>query len=149
MDRPVKRILMADDDRDYFQFLQRAIKESGSTAELTGVEDGEQCLRYLRREPPYQDPPPPFPDLLLLDLNMPKKNGFETLREIRTHPSISRLPVIVMTISRAAEDIAMAYALGATSFITKPSDYTQLVEMARALSRYWFDTVLLPRKLPE
>jgi len=106
------------------------------------VEDGEKLLAYLRRSGAYADPQiSPRPGLILLDLNMPRKDGREALREIKNDPALKRIPVVVLTTSWAEEDICRTYDLGANSFITKPVTFEGLVVVMKNLVHYWFELV--------
>ena len=137
-------ILIADDDADDRLFMGQALRQNGYTQTVQFVEDGEELMDYLRREGPYQEQNAPWPDLLILDLNMPRKNGFQALREIKEDPRLRRLPVVVMTTSTADEDVVKTYNLGVNSFINKPFNFNRLVEMVGALKMYWMETVKLP-----
>ena len=137
-------ILIADDDTDDRLFMERALRQSGYTQAIQFVEDGEELMDYLHRKGRYTDENAPWPDLLVLDLNMPRKNGFQALREIKEDIKLRRLPVVVMTTSSADEDIVKTYNLGVNSFVTKPFNFNRLVEMVGALKTYWMDTVKLP-----
>ena len=123
-------ILMADDDADDRMLAKDALEESRVLNDLRFVEDGEQLIDYLFRRGPYADPESsPRPGLILLDLNMPRKDGREALREIKEHPELRRIPIIIMTTSQAEEDIYRSYDLGANSFITKPVTFERLVDL--------------------
>jgi CheY-like chemotaxis protein len=138
-------ILMADDDLDDRTFAKTAFERSRPTAKIHFVEDGEELLDYLTRRGPYADPArSPWPDLVLLDLNMPKKTGYEILQEIRSNPRLKRLPVVVFTTSQSEADVVRCYELGSNSFITKPATFEKLVEATHTISKYWLDTVELP-----
>ena len=137
-------ILIADDDSDDRLFMERALRQSGYTQIIQFVEDGEELMEYLNREGRYSEQNAPWPDLLILDLNMPRKNGFQALSEIKDNTRFRRLPVVVMTTSSADEDILKTYNLGVNSFVTKPFNFNRLVEMVTALKTYWMDTVKLP-----
>ncbi|GAB3735421.1 response regulator [Spirosoma lituiforme] len=137
-------ILIADDDSDDRLFMERALRQSGYTQTVQFVEDGEELMEYLNRSGRYANQNLPWPDLLILDLNMPRKNGFQALREIKDDSRLRRLPVVVMTTSSADEDILKTYTLGVNSFVTKPFNFNRLVEMVGALKTYWMDTVKLP-----
>jgi CheY-like chemotaxis protein len=142
-------ILLADDDPDDRLLVKEALLECGAPPSLAGamrsVADGEELLDYLLRQGRYTDPASsPRPDLVLLDLNMPRKDGREALREIRAHPSLRRLPVVVFTTSRADTDIALIYELGANSFVTKPVAFDALLHTLRQLAGYWLEVVELP-----
>ena len=137
-------ILIADDDHDDRLFMEQAMRQNGYTQTIRFVEDGEELMEYLRREGRYSESNAPWPNLLILDLNMPRKNGFQALGEIKDDLKLRRLPVIVMTTSSADEDIIKTYNLGVNSFVTKPFNFNRLVEMVGALKTYWMDTVKLP-----
>jgi CheY-like chemotaxis protein len=137
-------ILIADDDTDDRLFMDKALRQSGYTQNVQFVEDGEELMEYLRREGRYNEHNAPWPNLLILDLNMPRKNGFQALNEIKDDPQLRRLPVVVMTTSSADEDVLKTYNLGVNSFVTKPFNFNRLVEMVGALKTYWIDTVKLP-----
>ena len=137
-------ILIADDDTDDRLFMDRAFRQSGYTQIIQFVEDGEDLMNYLRREGRYNEQNAPWPNLLILDLNMPRKNGFQALSEIKDDPKLRRLPVVVMSTSSADEDVLKTYNLGVNSFLTKPFNFNRLVEMVGALKTYWMDTVKLP-----
>lgn len=138
-------ILVAEDDADDRMLLQDAFEESRLSNDLRFVEDGEQLISYLRREGEYADPSKyPFPGLILLDLNMPKLDGREALKIIKTDPSLQRIPIIALTTSNAEEDIVRTYGLGVSSFICKPVTFDRLVEVVKALSAYWIEIVELP-----
>jgi len=143
--RPIN-ILLADDDADDRMLAREALEESRLVNELRFVEDGEQLLDYLYRRGEYADPAKsPRPGLILLDLNMPRKDGREALREIKADPVLRQIPVVVLTTSKAEEDIYRTYDLGVNSFITKPVDFEGLVQVMKALGRYWFEIVELPQ----
>jgi CheY-like chemotaxis protein len=138
-------ILMADDDADDRELTRDALAESRLINELHFVEDGVQLLDYLHRRGAYSRPgAAPRPGVILLDLNMPRKDGREVLREIKADPDLRKIPVVVLTTSKADEDIAQSYDLGANSFISKPVTFDGLVEVVRGLGKYWFDIVELP-----
>lgn len=144
--RPIV-ILMADDDEDDRLLAKDALEESRVKNDLFFVEDGAELLEYLRREGPYADPAKaPRPGVILLDLNMPRKDGREALQEIKADPTLRRIPVVVMTTSREDEDILNSYDLGASGFITKPVTFEGLVEVMKALGRYWIEIVELPHQ---
>jgi CheY-like chemotaxis protein len=138
-------ILLADDDADDRMLTKEALDESRVANELRVVEDGEQLMDYLHRRGRFADPQTsPHPGLILLDLNMPRKDGREALREIKGDASLRHIPVVVLTTSKAEEDIYRTYDLGVNSFITKPVTFDGLVAVMRALGRYWFEIVELP-----
>ncbi len=138
-------ILMADDDDDDRLLANDALAESGIEGQLRFVGNGEELLDYLSHRGEYQAlTSAPRPDLILLDLNMPRKDGREALREIKANPELRRIPIVVLTTSRADTDIGIIYELGANSFITKPFQFEALVEVMKVIGRYWFQTVELP-----
>jgi two-component system response regulator len=138
-------ILMADDDADDRMLTRDALEESRVLNELRFVEDGEELMEYLTRKGKYADvKDSPRPGLILLDLNMPKKDGREALKEIKSDPNLRRIPVVIMTTSKAEEDIFRSYDFGASSFITKPVTFDRLVELMRTLGEYWVEFVELP-----
>lgn len=137
-------ILVAEDDPDDRLLIHEAFDESRLVNELHFVEDGEELLDYLLHQNKYADTAAPYPGLILLDLNMPRKDGREALAEIKLHPKLRRIPVVVMTTSKAEEDILRTYDLGVSSFIVKPVTFDSLVDIIRALGRYWFEIVELP-----
>lgn len=136
---------MADDDADDRVLTRDALQESRVINDLRFVEDGEELLDYLQRRGKYADENEyPRPGLILLDLNMPKKDGREALKEIKADPELRRIPIVVMTTSQAEEDIYRSYDLGASSFITKPVTFERLVELMRTMGQYWVEFVELP-----
>lgn len=138
-------ILMAEDDPDDRLLSEEALEEARLANELRFVEDGEQLMDYLYRRGDYAAPgAAPRPGLILLDLNMPRKDGREALEEIRSDPDLRPIPVVVLTTSKAEEDILYSYDLGVQGYITKPVRFEELIEVMRALGRYWFDIVELP-----
>lgn len=137
-------ILMADDDADDRMLTRDALAESRVLNELRFVEDGEELMDYLKRRGKFADADVPRPGLILLDLNMPKKDGREALKEIKSDPDLRRIPIVVMTTSKAEEDIFRSYDFGASSFITKPVTFDRLVELMKALGDYWVEFVELP-----
>jgi len=142
--RPIV-ILMADDDADDRMLTKDALTESRVLNDLRFVEDGEELLDYLKGRGAYTDRErAPRPGLILLDLNMPKKDGREALKEIKADPELRRIPVVVMTTSKAEEDVYRSYDLGASSFITKPVTFDRLVELMRTMGQYWVEFVELP-----
>jgi CheY-like chemotaxis protein len=146
--RPIT-ILLADDDQDDCLLTREALDESRLANDLRVVGDGEELLEYLRREGRYADPASaPQPGLILLDLNMPRKDGREALKEIKADPALRSIPVVVLTTSHAEEEIYRSYDLGAASFIAKPVSFEGLVEVMRGLGRYWFEIVDLPAASP-
>lgn len=140
-------ILLTDDDEEDLQMTVEALRESRLGNDLRTTRDGEELMDYLLRRGRYADPSDaPIPGLILLDLNMPKKDGREALAEIKANPGLRRIPVIVLTTSKAEEDIFRSYDLGVNSFIMKPVTFAGLVEAMKVLSRYWFEIVELPHE---
>jgi CheY-like chemotaxis protein len=137
-------LLLADDDSDDRLLIQDAMSECQWSGELRCVEDGEELLDYLLRRGKYAGIDTPRPGIILLDLNMPRKDGREALREIKADPALRRIPVVVLTTSKADTDIASLYDLGASSFISKPVQFEGLVNVIRLIGQYWFKAVELP-----
>lgn len=139
-------ILMADDDVDDRMLAADAMQESRLGNALRFVEDGQELMDYLTRSGQYATADAPRPGLILLDLNMPRKDGRQALREIKNNPALRRIPVVILTTSKAEEDVLRSYDLGANSFIQKPVTFDGLVEIVRTLDRYWFSIVELPHE---
>ena len=145
MKRRVLTILMADDDEDDCLLAQEALIESHLANNLHIVCDGEQLMDYLYRRDKYRDIDlSPRPGLILLDLNMPKKDGREALKQIKADANLRQIPIVILTTSKADEDIYRSYDLGANSFITKPVTFSGLVEVMKTIGKYWFEIVELP-----
>ena len=139
-------ILLADDDPDDRQLTRDAFVENRLANELDCVEDGEELMDYLRRRGRYSNMNgDPLPGLILLDLNMPRKDGREALKEIKADPALRRIPIVVLTTSKAEEDILRSYDLGVNSYVTKPVTFKSLVELIKVLGQYWFEVVRLPQ----
>lgn len=138
-------ILIADDDPDDRRLTQEAFEENHLANDLRFVEDGEELLDYLNRRGKYAaEGAAPIPGLILLDLNMPRKDGREALQEIKSDPRLRNIRVVVMTTSKAEEDVLRSYNLSAASYITKPVTFDRLVEVIRTLGKYWLEIVELP-----
>lgn len=138
-------ILLADDDEDDRLLTQEALVECRLANEVDFVVDGEDLMDYLYRRGRYQYlAHSPLPGLILLDLNMPRKDGREALKEIKADPNLRRIPVVVLTTSKAEEDVLRTYELGVNSFIIKPVTFESLVEVVKVLAKYWFEIVELP-----
>lgn len=148
MNAPVKSnlILMAEDDSDDRLLVRDALAESGSTLDLAFVGDGVELMDYLHQRNKFDGAPAPKPGLIILDLNMPKKDGREALREIKAEPELKRIPVVILTTSTADLDVARTYGLGANSFISKPVAFDTLVKIMKSIGEYWFNVVVLPVK---
>jgi CheY-like chemotaxis protein len=144
-------ILMADDDEDDRVLTAGALKRSRVINDIRFVVDGEDLMHYLHGRGAYGPGglPAPRPGLILLDLNMPKKDGREALAEIKRDPSLRRIPVVVLTTSKAEEDIFRTYDLGVNSFVTKPVTFEELASVMGTLACYWFDLVELPEEGPD
>ena len=132
-------LLLAEDDPEDQLLFRKAFEIARLNPRLRIVNDGVELMDYLRRRASYAAVQ--RPDLLLLDLNMPRKDGREALAEIKNDPDLRRIPVVVMTTSAAEQDIRRAYELGANSYIEKPATFSGLVEILQTLGRYWFDVV--------
>jgi CheY-like chemotaxis protein len=139
-------ILLADDDEEDRELARDALQDSRLANEMKFVHDGQDLLDYLRREGRWADPSvdAPRPGIILLDLNMPKKDGREALAEIKADESLRRIPIVVLTTSKDEEDVLRTYDLGVNSFITKPVTFAGLVEVMRTWTRYWLEIVELP-----
>lgn len=138
-------ILYADDDPEDRMLVKEAWEESRVANVMAFVEDGEELMDYLRRQGKYTEiADSPLPGLILLDLNMPKKDGREALKEIKSDPRLRAIPIVILTTSKAEEDVFRAYDLGVNSFIVKPVTFQSLVDLTLTLNRYWFEIVELP-----
>ncbi len=141
---PSITILTAEDDPDDRILVKDAFLESGQHNTLRFVQDGDELLLYLHQQGTYANQgSAPRPDLILLDLNMPHKDGRQSLAEIKADPNLRRIPVVVLTASRADEDILSTYTLGGAGFIIKPDTFQGLVEVVKGLNQYWFEVVEL------
>lgn len=135
-----RSILVADDDPEDCLLIKDALEESECSCEIIFVSNGEELLRKLQG-------PMPAPDLILLDLNMPRKDGREVLRELKEDPELKQIPVVILTTSNLQEDVQECYSLGVNSYITKPASFRSLVDMMKCIHRYWFGLVKLPENL--
>jgi CheY-like chemotaxis protein len=143
-------ILMADDDEDDILLTQKALMKGRLLNTLYSVKDGEELLDYLFRRGAYTDETTaPRPGIILLDLNMPRKDGREALKEIKSHEELKDIPIVVFSTSKAEEDIYRSYKLGVNSFITKPVTFETLIEVMQMLGKYWFEIVTLPSEMKE
>ena len=138
-------ILMADDDDDDRRLTREALLEGRLANDLRFVENGEELMEYLRRQGKFAGTEVPRPGLILLDLNMPRKDGRTVLKEIKSDPELRQIPVVVLTTSQADEDIYKSYDLGVNSYIVKPVTFDALVDILQTLEKYWFEIVELPR----
>lgn len=143
-EKPIQ-ILVTEDDEDDKLLILKAFERTLPKENVTCVEDGEALLKYLKRVAPYDDLEKyPKPDIILLDLNMPRKDGREALAEIKSNDDFKSIPVIIFTTSNSAHDIQVTYKMGSSSFITKPGSFEGLVKVAEEIKSYWSKTVLLP-----
>jgi len=141
-------ILMAEDDADDRLLVQDALAECGLVTDVRFVEDGVELMDYLSRKHEFSSPASsPWPGLIILDLNMPRMDGREALKELKAHPEWRKIPVVVLTTSTAEPDIERVYALGANSFISKPVSFEVLVGLMKTVVDYWFKVVVLPIKM--
>ncbi|MFZ2632452.1 MAG: response regulator [Desulfosalsimonadaceae bacterium] len=137
-------ILLVEDNPGDVRLAKEALKESKVMNKLYVVEDGVEAMSFLRRQDKYADAP--YPDLILLDLNLPRKSGREVLVEIKTDENLKRIPVVVLTVSRAEEDILRSYNNYANCYITKPLDFNQFMEVTKSIEDFWLTIVKLPSK---
>jgi CheY-like chemotaxis protein len=136
---------MAEDDADDRLLSQDALREAHLRNELRFVEDGEELIDYLTHQGRYRPPvKAPRPGLILLDLNMPRKDGREALREIKQQPELRSIPIVVLTTSKAEEDVLRSYDLGVSGYVTKPVKFADLISVMQVLGKYWFEIVELP-----
>ncbi|MBY0432327.1 MAG: response regulator [Rhodospirillales bacterium] len=136
-------ILLVEDDPGDARLVKGALAAGKLYCRLHHARDGVEAMAFLRREPPFTEAP--APDLILLDLNMPRKDGREVLRDIKNDPALKEIPTVILTTSDVDRDIVSSYRLGANSFITKPVDVDQFFEAIRSIQHYWFSIVQLPR----
>ena len=139
--RPIEILLVEDNPGDV-RLTREALKEGKVLNELHVVEDGEEALAFLHREGKHAQAA--RPDLILLDLNLPKKDGREVLAEIKEDPSLRRIPVVILTVSKAEEDIIRTYDLHANCYVTKPVDLEQFIEVVKSIEDFWLCVVRLP-----
>lgn len=138
-------ILVADDDPDDRMMTQEALEENHIINQIKFVEDGVDLIDYLRQNGKFNNPTEfPRPDIILLDLNMPKVDGREALKIIKSDPDLCKIPIIVLTTSKSDVDIVKSYDLGVNCFISKPVTFTRFLEVIRTIGQYWFEIVQLP-----
>jgi CheY-like chemotaxis protein len=139
-------ILLAEDREDDVLLIRKAFEKAELANPIYVVRNGEEAVAYLMGDAPFSNRNEyPLPDLLLLDLKMPKLDGFETLLWIRNQPGIRNIPVVILTSSEQSGDVTQAYALGANSFLVKPADFHHSIELVKLLHRYWLRTSRLPQ----
>ena len=139
---PVGLLLVVEDTQADARLLKESFKESGVLVNSTVVEDGEKAMAYLRRQGTFTDAP--RPDLVILDLNIPRKHGHDVLLEIKSDPELKRIPVVVLTTSVAEEDVVKCYDLGANCYVVKPIDLDEYIRTTRALAEFWFTVARFP-----
>ncbi|OFZ89337.1 MAG: response regulator [Betaproteobacteria bacterium RBG_16_64_18] len=137
-------ILLVEDNPGDARLTIEAMREAKVRNRMHVVEDGVEAMEFLRRQGRFGDAP--RPDLILLDLNLPRKDGREVLAEVKTDPDLKRIPVVVLTTSRAEEDVLRAYDLHANCYVTKPVDFEQFMRVVREIDEFWVKVVTLPRK---
>jgi CheY-like chemotaxis protein len=135
-------ILIVEDDLGDVELIKESLKMSKFKVVLSHVSDGQECMEYLRKQGPYSAVKKP--DVVLLDLNLPKKDGRQVLAEMKTDPVLKKIPVVILTTSDNAADINKAYALGANCFVTKPVDFDQIKKIVNEIAEFWFTVVKLP-----
>jgi CheY-like chemotaxis protein len=139
-------VLLVDDDPDDRFLIQEAVSEAGLQIMLEQAQDGQELIDYLCHQGKYTNGRAgPRPDLILLDLNMPRKDGREALAEIKANEKLQMIPIVVLTTSSSPDDIRQAYCLGVSSYLTKPVSFDGLVEMMKVLGEYWFNIAQLPK----
>jgi chemotaxis family two-component system response regulator Rcp1 len=143
--RPAHAILLVEDNPADIKITQRALRESSFPVELLVVRDGQEAVDYLLRKGDHAaDSAWRSPDLILLDINLPRLDGREVLRRIRSDPALKPVPVVVLTTSHRQEDVQEMYAAGANTYIEKPQDFARFVQVLQTIQRYWLDTAILP-----
>ncbi len=138
-------ILLVEDNPADVKITQRALREGGLPVDLLVVRDGQEAVEYLMRQGTYEAQSDwRVPDLILLDINLPRLNGLQVLERIRSTPALRTTPVVVLTTSRRQEDVQQMYAAGANTYIEKPQDFNRFVQVLQTIQRYWLETALLP-----
>jgi len=140
---PIQILLVEDNDGDVFLTME-ALKDAKIANSVHVVHDGVEALEFLRRQGKYATAP--RPDLILLDLNLPRKDGRQVLREIKDDPSLRRIPVVILTTSKGEEDVLRAYDLHANCYITKPVDFNRFMEVVKSIEEFWLTVVRLPEE---
>ena len=139
--KPVEILLVEDNEGDV-GLVEEVFEEAKIRNVIHVAEDGEEAMLFLNKESPYKDAP--TPDIILLDLNLPQKDGREVLEEIKTDENLKRIPVVILTTSKAEEDIVKSYDLHANSYITKPVDFDQFIRVVKSIEDFWLEVVRLP-----
>lgn len=139
--KPIEILLVEDNPGDA-DLAREALEGSKLINQLHVVDDGEKAMQFLHRQPPYADAP--RPDVILLDLNLPKKDGREVLAEIKADPALRQIPVVILTTSRAEEDVLKSYELHANCYITKPINLERFMEVVKSIEDFWLSIVVLP-----
>jgi chemotaxis family two-component system response regulator Rcp1 len=139
--RPAEILLVEDNPGDV-RLTQEALKEGKVLNNLHVVEDGVEAMAFLRQEGQYADAP--RPDVILLDLNLPRKNGREVLAEVKADEDLRRIPVVILTVSQAEEDILKSYDLNGNCYVTKPLDLDQFIKVVKSIEEFWLTIVTLP-----
>ena len=140
-------ILMIDDDEEDFILVNEALKSKGLKVDLYWAEDGDEAMNFLFHRGEYANAP--TPNLILLDLNMPGKNGFEVLRDLKAHAGLRKIPVVILTSSRDERSVSRGYNIGASSFMLKPLTFDEMANAMQSLCEYWFALVELPKAIAE
>ena len=140
-EKPVE-VLLAEDNPGDVMLTKKALEQGKLANNLHVATDGVEALQFLRQEGEYSDEP--RPDLVLLDLNMPRKDGQDVLKELKDDPDLRRIPVVVLTSSESEEDIAKSYELNANAYLTKPVDFDGFIEIVNRMENFWFKVVKLP-----
>lgn len=141
-------IVLTEDDEDDYYLAANALREAGIGERMHRVVDGEELMDYLLQRGRYAGAPGPRPILIFLDMRLPKKSGWEALREIKSDARLKRIPVVVLTTTNTEEEVARAYDLGCNSFFKKPSDLSGYLALARAIKEYWLDLAEIPGAAP-
>ncbi|MCR4296944.1 MAG: response regulator [Elusimicrobia bacterium] len=142
MSKPLE-VLLVEDDEDDVLLTREALKDSKVIVSMAVAQDGEEALKRLRRQPPFEAAP--VPELILLDLNLPRVSGREVLKELKGDPVLKKIPVVVLTTSAADTDVLKCYDLGANCYITKPVDFEQFQRIIKVIDEFWLTIVKLPR----
>lgn len=139
-------ILLAEDNEDHIFLIKKAIEKANYNLvyKVHSVRNGQEVIDFVKQIGKYSDSP--FPDLILLDINMPKKNGFEVLKELKEDPKFKKIPIIVLTSSESEADIVKSYELGGNSYVVKPVEYESFISRARGIPEYWCKINSLPPK---